>query len=213
MRTPHLQSRLLAERLNTICRLVVTKGQEGDSVRAGKILIAAGDFHMKVIAGNASPLSHLDQSPLRYSCRPAVDALFTSMSEVYGGAMLPVILTGMGQDGLHGSRILKAQGASVIAQDEASSAVWGMPGAVVSTGLVSQIIPLDRIAQAVLKRVGCARTCVCWALRSDFLSHCDDLLRCSNREPFTGAASLLHDPGGMAASRRRRDHERNRPVV
>jgi hypothetical protein len=71
------------------------------------------------------------------------------MSEVWGGALLPVILTGMGQDGLRGSHILKAQGASVIARDEASSVVWGKPGAVVGAGLVSQIIPLDRIAQAI----------------------------------------------------------------
>ncbi len=153
---PPLFTRLLAERLNSICPLAVAEAQEGDSVQAGKILIAPGDFHMKVVCGNAVPLVHLDQSPPLNSCRPAVDALFTSMSEVYEGAVLTVILTGMGQDGLRGSRILRALGASVFAQDEASSVVWGMPGAVVGAGLACQVIPLDRIAEAILKRVGCA---------------------------------------------------------
>ncbi len=153
---PPLFTRLLAERLNNICPLAVAEAQEGDSVQPGKILIAPGDFHMKVVAGDAGPFVHLDQSPPQNSCRPAVDALFASMSEIYAGAVLPVILTGMGQDGLRGSRILKAQGASLIAQDEASSVVWGMPGAVVGAGLASQVIPLDRIAEAILKRVCCA---------------------------------------------------------
>ena len=73
------------------------------------------------------------------SCRPAVDALFTSIGQVYGGAAIAVILTGMGQDGLRGTQILKAQGARVLAQDEASSTVWGMPGAVVSAGLADRL--------------------------------------------------------------------------
>lgn len=153
---PPLFTRLLAERLNSICALNVAEAQDGDRVQPGRILIAPGDFHMKVIAGDAGPVVHLDQSAPQNSCRPAVDVLFTSISEVYGGAVLPVILTGMGQDGLRGSRILKAQGAALLAQDEASSVVWGMPGAVVNAGLASEVVPLDRMGNAILKRVGCS---------------------------------------------------------
>jgi two-component system chemotaxis response regulator CheB len=85
------------------------------------------------------------------SCRPAVDALFASTGEVYGGAVLAVILTGMGQDGLHGAEILRAQGANILAQDEASSVVWGMPGAVVSAGLADRVLPLDQVVPQILR--------------------------------------------------------------
>jgi two-component system chemotaxis response regulator CheB len=96
----------------------------------------------------------LDQSPRQNSCRPAVDALFASTGEVYGGAVLAVILTGMGQDGLHGVEILRAQGASVIAQDEASSVVWGMPGAIVNAGLADRVLPLDEVVPEILRITG-----------------------------------------------------------
>jgi two-component system chemotaxis response regulator CheB len=95
----------------------------------------------------------LDQSPPQNSCRPAVDALFASVGEVYGGAAISVILTGMGQDGLRGAQILKAQGASVLAQDEASSVVWGMPGAVVAAGLADSVLPLDQVVPQILALV------------------------------------------------------------
>jgi two-component system chemotaxis response regulator CheB len=107
---------------------------------------------MKLAAnGNAVSIC-LDQSPRLNSCRPAVDALFASAGEVYGGAALAVILTGMGQDGLHGAEILKAQGASLLAQDEASCVVWGMPGAVVNAGLADQVLPLQEVVPEILRR-------------------------------------------------------------
>jgi two-component system chemotaxis response regulator CheB len=96
----------------------------------------------------------LDQTERQNSCRPAVDALFASTGEVYGGAAVAVILTGMGQDGLRGTGILKAQGASVIAQDEATSVVWGMPGAVVNAGLVDRVLPLDEVVPAIVSIAG-----------------------------------------------------------
>jgi two-component system chemotaxis response regulator CheB len=107
---------------------------------------------MKVIARDAGQHVCLDQSPPQNSCRPAVDALFTSVGEVYGGAAIAVILTGMGQDGLRGAQILKAQGASVLAQDEASSVVWGMPGAVANSGLADCVLPLDQVVPEILRR-------------------------------------------------------------
>jgi two-component system chemotaxis response regulator CheB len=96
----------------------------------------------------------LDQSPPQNSCRPAVDALFSSIGEVYGGAVIAAILTGMGQDGLRGAETLKARGASVLAQDEASSVVWGMPGAVVNAGLADRVLPLDQVVPEILRMAG-----------------------------------------------------------
>ena len=93
----------------------------------------------------------LDQSPPQNSCRPAVDALFASVAETYGGATIAAVLTGMGQDGLRGCEILKARGAHILTQDEASSVVWGMPGAVTSAGLAEAVLPLDRVIPEILR--------------------------------------------------------------
>ena len=151
---PPLFTRLLAERLHATCPLPVEEASQGETVEAGKILIAPGDFHLKVASLGGGVRVHLDQSPPQNSCRPAVDALFTSAGEVYGGAAIAVILTGMGQDGLRGAEILKSQGASVLAQDEASSVVWGMPGAVVNAGLADRVLSLDQVVPEILLRVG-----------------------------------------------------------
>ena len=153
---PPLFTRLLAERLHATCRLPVEEGRQGESVTAGRILIAPGDFHMKVASHDRGVSVCLDQSPPLNSCRPAVDALFTSIGEVYGGAVIAAVLTGMGQDGLHGAQILKAHGASVLAQDEASSVVWGMPGAVVSAGLADHVLPLGQVVPEILRMSGVA---------------------------------------------------------
>ena len=96
----------------------------------------------------------LDQSPPQNSCRPAADALFASASEVYRSAVIAVILTGMGQDGLRGASLLKAQSAAILAQDEATSVVWGMPGAVVKAGLADQVLPLHQVVPAIMQLVG-----------------------------------------------------------
>lgn len=149
---PPLFTRLLAERLNSTCQLPVGEAQQGCSVEPGEILIAPGDFHMRLVASGGGVKVTLDQSPRQNSCRPAVDALFASTGEVYGGAALAVILTGMGQDGLRGVEILRARGASVLAQDEASSVVWGMPGAVVNAGLADRVIPLNEVVPEILRR-------------------------------------------------------------
>jgi two-component system chemotaxis response regulator CheB len=151
---PPLFTRLLADRLNATCQLPVREAAQDDLVEPGRILIAPGDFHMKLASNGGGVRVFLDQSPRQNSCRPAVDALFASTGEVYGGAVVAVILTGMGQDGLHGMEILKAQGASVIAQDEASSVVWGMPGAVVNAGLADRVLPLDEVVPEILRITG-----------------------------------------------------------
>jgi two-component system chemotaxis response regulator CheB len=154
---PPLFTRLLAERLNSTCQLPVCEASQGCAVEPGKILIAPGDFHMKLARNGAAVSVSLDQSARQNSCRPAVDALFVSTAERYGGAVLAVILTGMGQDGLRGVEILKARGASVIAQNEASSVVWGMPGAVVNAGLADRVLPLNDVVPEILRRTSGAR--------------------------------------------------------
>ncbi len=151
---PPMFTRLLAERLQSICPLPVSEARNGEAIVPGRILVAPGDYHMKVTTNGAHPQVLLDQSPPQNSCRPAVDALFASAGEAYGGAVVGVILTGMGQDGLQGAQILRARGASILAQDEPSSVVWGMPGAVVNAGLADRVLPLDSMAEAILQAAG-----------------------------------------------------------
>jgi two-component system chemotaxis response regulator CheB len=151
---PPLFTRLLAERLDATCKLKVKEAAEGEAIAAGTILIAPGDYHMKVASSATGMKVCLDQSPRQNSCRPAVDALFASVAEIYGGAVVAVILTGMGHDGLLGVEALRTRGASVLAQDEASSVVWGMPGAVVNAGLADRVLPLDAIVPEILNIAG-----------------------------------------------------------
>jgi two-component system chemotaxis response regulator CheB len=151
---PPLFTRLLAERLNSTCKVMVEEAKQDSLIEPGKILIAPGDYHMKLASNEGGVRIFLDQSPRLNSCRPAVDALFASTGEVYGGAVLAVMLTGMGQDGLRGTEILKARGATVLAQDEASSVVWGMPGAVVNAGLADRVLPLNEVVPEILRITG-----------------------------------------------------------
>lgn len=150
---PPLFTRFLAERLDTLTPLHVSEAVSGDRPQAGRIYLAPGDFHMSVarLANRVEIL--LDQSPPQNSCRPAVDVLFESLADVYGGAVIAAVLTGMGQDGCRGARRLKAMGASVLAQDEASSVVWGMPGAVVNAGAADEIVPIGQLVPAILRRL------------------------------------------------------------
>jgi two-component system chemotaxis response regulator CheB len=151
---PPLFTRLLAERLNAACALTVEEASQGQAVEVGKILIAPGDFHMKVASSAGTVRVRLDQSPQQNSCRPAVDPLFVSAAELYGGAVLAVVLTGMGQDGLRGVETLRAHGARVLVQDEASSVIWGMPGAVANASLADRVLPLDQIVPEILTITG-----------------------------------------------------------
>jgi len=151
---PPLFTRLLAERLNAACPLTVEEASQGQAVEVGKILIAPGDFHMKVGSSAGTVRVCLDQTPQQNSCRPAVDPLFASAAELYGGAVLAVVLTGMGQDGLRGVEALRARGARVLVQDEASSVIWGMPGAVANAGLADRVLPLDEIVPEILSITG-----------------------------------------------------------
>ena len=151
---PPLFTRLLAERLDTLTPLTVKEAAAGDRAEPGRVYVARGDYHMRVVGGPTGTAIVLDQGPPENSCRPAVDVLFSSLAETYGGAVVAAVLTGMGQDGLRGAQRLKAQGAYILAQDEASSVVWGMPGAVVDGGVADEVLPLDHVVPAILKQVG-----------------------------------------------------------
>jgi two-component system chemotaxis response regulator CheB len=153
---PELFTKLFAERLDGRCKLRVREGAEGDPVRAGIISIARGNWHMEVAAGarGISPTTlHLNQGPLENHCRPAVDVLFRSVAAVYGAGVLAVVLTGMGSDGMLGCKIVREHGGAVLAQDQASSIVWGMPGAVTNAGLAHKVLPLHDIAPEILRLV------------------------------------------------------------
>ena len=150
---PPLFTRLLAERLQASTLLKVEEAAEGSVVTGGKVLIAPGDYHMRLRNTGKDMVICLDQSPPENSCRPAVDVLFRSVGETFGGSAIGAILTGMGQDGLRGAQTLKATGAFVIAQDQASSVVWGMPGSVVAAGLADSVVPLDQVIPEVLRRI------------------------------------------------------------
>jgi len=154
---PELFTKLFAERLDGHCRLRVREAAEGDAVCAGTIYIARGNWHMEVLSAARSiqpgqpPAIHLHQGPLENHCRPAVDALFRSAAAVYGSGVLAAVLTGMGADGLSGCRTIREQGGTVLAQDEASSIVWGMPGAVANAGLAHNVLPLNAMAPEILR--------------------------------------------------------------
>jgi two-component system chemotaxis response regulator CheB len=151
---PPVFTKLLAERLNSTCRLPAVEASQGEPVRRGTIYLAPGDFHMKVTSNGNEVRIALDQTAPLNSCRPAVDALFSSVADVYGGAAIATVMTGMGQDGLRGVQLLKALGAGVLVQDDASSVVWGMPGAVATAGLADQVLPLDELIPAIVRLAG-----------------------------------------------------------
>lgn len=150
---PPLFTRLLADRLEGQSKMKVREAQGGEELQAGIAYVAPGNYHMVVERRGAQVVTALNQEPPENSCRPAADVLFRSVAEIYGGEAVAVILTGMGQDGLRGIELLKKEGAYVIAQDEASSVVWGMPGFVAKAGLADEVAPLDQVAQRVLRQL------------------------------------------------------------
>jgi two-component system chemotaxis response regulator CheB len=123
--------------------------RSGQEIRPGEIYFAPGHCHLKVARLGATPILLHCETPPENFCRPAVNVLFRSVAQVYGAGALAIVLTGMGTDGLDGARDLVRVGATVIAQDQASSVVWGMPGAIAQQGLASAILPLDRMASEV----------------------------------------------------------------
>ncbi len=153
---PPMFTQLLAERLTTKCALPVREATAGVTLCPGTIWIAPGNYHLSVQQSQSGVQLGLDQSSPRNSCRPSVDVLFESVALVYGDRALGVILTGMGQDGLRGCQQIRDHHGQVLAQDEASSVVWGMPGFIVNAGLADAVLPLGQMMPEILRRVSYA---------------------------------------------------------
>lgn len=149
---PRLFTRLLAERLSSKTLIPVTEACPGDVVAPGRAWIAPGDFHMAVKRVGTRIIIQTNNNAPENSCRPAVDPLFRSIADVYGSRALGVILTGMGQDGLRGCEAIRARGGQILAQDEASSVVWGMPGFVARAGLAEKVVPLSELGAEIVRR-------------------------------------------------------------
>jgi two-component system, chemotaxis family, protein-glutamate methylesterase/glutaminase len=147
---PPIFTALLASRLTAKCALPVRECKSGEPVLPGCALIAPGDFHMIVEQDRATVRAATHQAPRENYCRPSVDVLFRSVAAVYGSRTLAIVLTGMGQDGLRGCEALRAQGARVFVQDEATSVVWGMPGYVARAGFADKILPLHEIGPEIV---------------------------------------------------------------
>jgi two-component system, chemotaxis family, protein-glutamate methylesterase/glutaminase len=129
------------------------EGQEGEVLKGGHIYLAPGGYHMVFEKQGTNTVIRLNQEPPENFCRPAVDPMLRSLSKIYGSRLLVLILTGMGSDGLRGSEVVTAAGGSVIAQDEQTSVVWGMPGAVATAGLCSAVLPIKEMASNVRQLV------------------------------------------------------------
>lgn len=142
---------ILAEHIARASGYAAAEGVDGEPVRGGRVYVAPGDFHMTVHVERGEKLVRLLKTPPENFCRPSVDPMLRSLAAAYGGRVLTLILTGMGHDGLGGGRAVVEAGGTVIAQDEASSVVWGMPGAVAMAGLCSAVLPLDEIGPFIGK--------------------------------------------------------------
>jgi two-component system chemotaxis response regulator CheB len=142
---------ILAEHLARSSHRPAHEAVDGEIVKAGRIYLAPGGRHMRVVRHGADVAIALDDGPPVNFCKPAVDPLFTSAIDVWQAGVLAVVLTGMGSDGMRGGKEIVAAGGSVIAQDEASSVVWGMPGAAANAGICAAILPLNQIGSKLVR--------------------------------------------------------------
>lgn len=148
---------ILAEHIQRICGVKCAEGRNNERVAPNHIYLAPGEYHMMIERDNYGPFIRINQDPPENFCRPAVDPMFRSIAKLYGAKTLSVVLTGMGKDSRNGGQAIIDAGGTVIAQDENSSIVWGMPGAVSTAGLCSAVLPLNQIASKIsslLKGVG-----------------------------------------------------------
>jgi two-component system chemotaxis response regulator CheB len=154
---PPVFTRLLAERLAAKSRIGVEEGRPGATLKPGGAWIAPGDYHMVVASDHNQVVLRTYQGPPENSCRPAVDVLFRSVANVYKPHVLAVVMTGMGQDGLRGCENIREAGGQILAQDQATSVVWGMPGFVANAGLADKVLPLDQLGMEIVRRVRVGR--------------------------------------------------------
>ncbi len=151
---PAAFTNMLAVHLTRYTTHPTVEATEGQALMPGHVYLAPGGRHLLIDRRGEQMVCHLDDGPPEHFCRPAVDPMLRSITSVLGGRALAVILTGMGQDGLAGCRTLVAAGGSVLAQNEATSVVWGMPGAVAQAGICRAVVPLNRIAEEIIILAG-----------------------------------------------------------
>ncbi|MGF1645618.1 MAG: chemotaxis-specific protein-glutamate methyltransferase CheB [Kineosporiaceae bacterium] len=151
---PAMFTRMLAHRLDAGAALRVREATDGDVLEPGTVTIAPGGRHLVVLRSGAALTARLTDDPPVHSCRPSVDVLFRSLPAAVGSAALVVVLTGMGADGAEGAARVAAAGGRVWVQDQATSVVWGMPGAVVAATAVEEVLPLDGVSPAIVRAVG-----------------------------------------------------------
>jgi two-component system chemotaxis response regulator CheB len=137
---------ILAQHISRMSGMDAKEAEDGDKVEPRHVYLAPGDYHMTVVDDGDGVRIRLNQDAPENFCRPAVDPMLRSVAKVYGKRALVVILTGMGYDGMKGSQVVLEAGGTILAQDEATSVVWGMPGAVAHAGLCTQVLPLPKLA-------------------------------------------------------------------
>lgn len=156
---PALFTQSLAASLDKKCPLTVKEAEDGETILPGTVYIAPGGRHMKFATGlNGTSLLNITDDPPENNCRPSVDTLFRSVANQFPGSTTAVIMTGMGSDGVLGLRLLKRKDAYIIAQDEASCVVFGMPGEAIKAGIVDVVVPLDQIAETLHRSVKSVRS-------------------------------------------------------
>ena len=148
---------ILAEHLGRATGIPAAEARDGETLRPGRILVAQGGRHLVMAKAGDGVVARLNDAPPENFCRPAVDPLFRSAADAFGAGTLAVVLTGMGTDGAKGSLVIADAGGSVIAQDEETSVVWGMPGAVVSAGSCVEVLPLGRIGAKIARLIAGGR--------------------------------------------------------
>ena len=154
---PPMFTQMLAERLTKNSKIKTVEAKTGMELEPGRAWIAPGDHHLVVVRDAVRTRTKVHQDPPENACRPAVDPLLRSVASVYGANCLAIILTGMGQDGLRGCEAIRTAGGQILAQDEATSVVWGMPGYVARAGLADKVLPLSLLAGEILRRVRISR--------------------------------------------------------
>ena len=144
---------LLAGHLSKVAGCACAEATDGEIALAGHIYVAPGDRHLLVTGSTTRPVMHISDAPQENFCRPSVDPMFRSLAKLYGPSLLAVILTGMGHDGLSGTRAVAANGGTVLVQDQRTSVARGMPGAVEAEGLATRVLALKRIGHAIAARI------------------------------------------------------------
>jgi len=144
---------ILAKHISQDANIDCKEAENGDILEGGKIYLAPGGYHMTIVERAGKKIVALNQEPPENFCRPSVEPMFRSLIDIYGSEVFAVMLTGMGHDGLDASRKLVEAGGKLIAQDEETSVVWGMPGAVSRAGLCSGIYPLNQIGSKIKEKL------------------------------------------------------------